>query len=103
MANLQDANNFFVYGEPLVDGGICNIKAQEGVGLVTRGLVWVFASIWDYPQALSGISTSWAAYAAGNSLVPTVWSPYSAGQSLVPTVWTDPVGGIWGEASSRST
>lgn len=59
---LQAPNNpmnVTCYGQALLDAGLCQIVQTNGVGLVTRGFLWVGGEIWFDKEAQDGITTSW--------------------------------------------
>lgn len=75
-------NPFFVYGEPLETFGFENHGVVNGVGLVTRGLVWQYFDLWMDMDYYSNLSSTWVD-AAGSSISTTwssvqfgMWGPY---------------------------
>lgn len=84
-------NDYFVYGEALVDQGLVVGYAVDGLGLSTRGLIWTGMNIYYDVDAGSGISTSWT-----NTETPitTAWTPT---ESVITTTWTGSAGGMYGE------
>ena len=86
---------FTVYGEAVVTFGFTVSGATDGVGLLTRGLVWDCSQIWWPNGSGSSLATTWTANGWGSSTV-TNWTKNGWGSSTV-TTWT-PVGkGYWGE------
>lgn len=80
--NLSDVNDYYPYAQANTDFGLCVDGAANGIGLVTRGLVWQGWDIWCNIQLTAGISTA--------------WTPIS-GYSGLATPWTVASGGVWGE------
>lgn len=90
--STTDPNQYCAYGMALLDGGICQVDAYNGVGLVTRGLVWQGPWIWwDQQDKLSGYTlvTGWTA-ALG----------YSGSSIAYVTTWTASQFYEWGEFPS---
>ena len=69
--NVADANSYFMYGMALLDGGLAVQSANNGVGLVTRGLVWQGYDVWG-PDEFFGVTTSWSA--DPSSSITTTWT-----------------------------
>lgn len=67
----SDQNAYFCYGMPLLDVGLAMQSANNGVGLVTRGLVWQAYDIWG-SNGDENISTTWIADASQS--VTTTWT-----------------------------
>ena len=70
----------FVYGDPLVTAGFENCGVVNGLGLVTRGLLWQLYDMWfdlDYYQ---------------NQVINTTWTDEAA----ISTTWTSPQFGMLG-------
>jgi hypothetical protein len=55
----QNPDPVYVYGEPLCDFGLCNRMSVNGLGLVTRGLLWQLWDIYFDVDYYSTISTTW--------------------------------------------
>jgi len=84
--NQFDQYNFFPYGMALLDFGLAVQGANNGFGLVTRGLVWQGYDIWFDPTPVAGVSTIWATYTFGVT-VATGWTTYTFGIT-VSTGWS---------------
>lgn len=80
LAFEQDPNKYSFYGEALLSNGLVVRHAINGIGLVTRGLVWQLYDIFIDTGAEDGITTSW-----------------SDSESAITTTWTPVQYGIWGE------
>jgi hypothetical protein len=81
-----------VYGEAVLSFGLQVRGAIDGIGLLTRGLVWHCPQLWTDTTILSGIATGWTGSATASS---TSWTDAS-GASI--TTWTQvPHSGIWSE------
>jgi hypothetical protein len=91
--DAQNPNAIFPYGEPLVTFGFENRGVVNGLGLVSRGLLWQIHDFWFDSDYYSNLSTSWAA--ASGSSVSTTWS--AASGASVATTWTSPQYGLYGE------
>ena len=96
--NQFDQYNFFPYGMGVETFGLAVIVANNGFGLVTRGLVWQGYDTWFDPTPMVGISTSWAAYSFGIT-ASTSWAQYSFGIT-VSTGWTPSRYSYFGELPS---
>ncbi len=85
-------NNYTVYGQSVVDGGLCVQDGISGIGLLTFGLIWGSPEIWMDSQI--SITTAWA---DSNSVITTSWTNSN---SIITTTWTDSIFGPYGEALS---
>jgi hypothetical protein len=79
--NQKDSMNVGALGMAMLTGGLCQIVAINGIGLVTDGFLWQGNAIWMDLNALSPISTSWA---SSNASVTTSWSSSNAS---ITTAW----------------
>lgn len=61
--NTHEPNNACFYGMANATNGLCQIAQINGIGLVTKGLVWSGPEIWFYPQEAQGLATGWTAWA----------------------------------------
>lgn len=95
MVNPKDVNDYFCYGEGLIDFGFVVGYAINGPGLVTRGLVWQAPEIWGPATGYSSLSTSWALI-SGWSTLSTSWAA-PTGYSALLTGWTTAQFGIYSE------
>lgn len=59
------------YGEALETFGLEVRGAVNGLGLVTRGLIWQFYSIWTDNDNLDGLTTTWN---DSNASITTTWT-----------------------------
>lgn len=75
-----DPNRYTTYGEAIETNGLVVRHDINGVGLVTRGLVWQLFDVFIDVGSVDGITTSW-----------------SDSQSAITTTWTDSQYGIYGE------
>lgn len=94
--NQKDKSSFSVYGQSLLDYGLCVTDGISGVGLITRGLVWEGYEIWLFTQDVAPVTTGWTAaigWSGGASLITTSWS----GASTPTTAWTLSDSGMNGE------
>lgn len=71
----------FVYGSPLVTFGFENCGVINGLGLVSRGLLWQYNDLWFDKDYYSNLATTWA----------------QASGSSITTTWTTPQFGMFGE------
>ncbi len=94
MSQLDQRNNFTVYGQGVVTGGLIVQDGISGVGLVTNGLVWPASDVWFDPQLAAPIVTSWA---NSNASITTSWTDSN---SNITTTWTPSLYGPYGEAIS---
>ena len=75
----------FVYGEPLVTVGLENHGVINGLGLVTRGLLWQLYDLWSDKDYYSNITTTWSA--TYNATITTTWtSPQYGMFGSYPTI-----------------
>lgn len=101
--NQKDKSSISVYGQSLLNYGVCVSDAISGVGLITKGFLWQGYEIWLWREDSDPVSTGWTAaagYSGSATLVTTSWTSaagYSGGVSLVTTAWTSPSGGMNGE------
>ena len=63
--------NFTIYGDSITTFGLENRGAVNGLGLVTRGLVWQIFSIWTDRDKLDSLTTSWSNSVAA---ITTTWT-----------------------------
>jgi len=73
-----------VRGSALLDYGLTEWQAVEGLGLLTKGLIWPCTSIWYGPLMSTGataVTTSWSLMAS----VSTSWTEVGAS---ITTTWT---------------
>lgn len=91
LGRQSDPYRYGTYGMALLDQGICQIDAINGVGLLTRGFIWQGPAVWFDPQSMYGVSTNWSA-AAG----------YSGNATLYTTGWTAAIG-YAGSATTYAT
>jgi hypothetical protein len=70
--NMVDKNQTGLYGEALLDYGICVRQAVNGYGLETFGLVWQGPDIWITPSAHDGVTTTWT---SSETAITTTWTP----------------------------
>jgi hypothetical protein len=75
-----DPNRYTTYGEAIETNGLVVRHDINGVGLVTRGLVWQLFDIFIDTASVDGISSSW-----------------SNAEASITTTWTDSQYGIYGE------
>lgn len=76
--DYKDPNPVFVYGEPLVTFGFENMGVINGLGLVSRGLLWNLYDIWFDNDYYSQITTSWS---NADSVITTTWTNLQFGMS----------------------
>ncbi len=93
--NITSNQEYTVYGEAVATFGLTVSGATDGVGLLTRGLVWDCSAIWADPGFQFPISTSWTANGQGSSVL-TTWTANGQGSSVI-TAWTTPGPGMNGE------
>lgn len=90
-----DPNYYAVYGTAVVSRGIqAQFEAINGVGLVSRGLIWQAPHIWFDPQRAANLTTGWTAslgYAGSATTYATTWAAafgYSGSTAVISTTWT---------------
>ena len=76
--SYKDPNPVFVYGEPLVTYGLENRGVVDGLGLVSRGLLWELYSIWFDKDYYDNLTTTWADNAPS---VTTTWTSPQFGKA----------------------
>lgn len=86
--NQSDKNSYTVYGQSVVDRGLCVLNGISGVGLLTDGLVWSAYDVWLDPQRAAPISTLWS---ESNAPVVTAWTN---SDSNINTTWTPSRSGL---------
>lgn len=81
----------FPYGEALVTAGFVNARSMtNGLGLVTRGLLWQLYDIWFDQEYYDGLGTVWA---NSDSILTTNWTS----PAPISTTWTSSQYSQWGE------
>ncbi len=92
--NQSNPYNYCLYGMALLTGGLVQVVATNGIGLVTGGLVWQGPIVWFDPQAANPISTGWTAcfgYAGSTYTITTGWTAmagYIGSSSTITTTWS---------------
>jgi hypothetical protein len=81
--NIHDQNAYYPFGMPVLDQGLVHQYANNGIGLLTKGLVWQAYDIWG-PNGDEKITTSWTA--DPSSSITTTWTSDSS--SSITTTWT---------------
>lgn len=87
----SNPQNYTVYGQAVVTGGLIVQDGISGVGLVTNGFVWTGYDVWFDPQLAAPIVTSWS---NSNALITTSWTDSN---SAITTTWTTSQYGPYGE------
>lgn len=78
----QDQNSIFPYAESVSTFGTdVALQGGNGLGLVSRGLLWQVYDIWFDLDAHDGLTTTW-----------------TSSNSNITTTWTECVGGLYGQA-----
>ncbi len=57
--SFYSPNPVFPYGESLLTNGLKVNHGIDGLGLVTRGLIWELYSIWIDTEYYAPITTTW--------------------------------------------
>lgn len=90
-----DPNYYAAYGTAVVSRGLqAQASAVNGVGLLTRGLVWQAGYVWFDPQRAANVSTGWTAalgYSGSAAAYTTGWTAsfgYSGSAAAISTTWT---------------
>ena len=65
----------YVYGDPLCTSGFENYGVVNGLGLVTRGLLWQLYDLWFDNDYYSNLATSWTDVDASSGISTTWTSP----------------------------
>ena len=86
-----DPNRYTTYGEAIETNGLEVRHGINGVGLLTRGLVWQLFDVYLLTESVDGITTSWS---DSEGSITTTWSD---SESAITTTWTDVQYGIYGE------
>lgn len=94
-----DPNYYAVYGTAVVSRGIqAQFDATNGVGLVSRGLIWQAPHIWFDPQRAANLTTGWTSaigYSGSTAVYVTGWTAsagYSGAATVYATGWTASLG-----------
>ena len=83
----NDPDAFWVYGDPLMTKGLVNRCSLNGIGAVTRGLVWQVKDNWFDNHFYSNLSSTWV-IAYGASVATTSWV-LASGASVATTTWAE--------------
>ena len=78
--------DYAVYGEALLSFGFEVRDAIDGMGIVTRGLIWHCPQIWIDQQNVAGIVSTWTNASSASS---TAWTQASGAGSSTTTTWTN--------------
>ena len=78
--DYKDPNPVFVYGESVATNGLVCRNVVDGLGLVSRGLLWELYAIWFDKDYYDNLATTW-----------------TNNQPSVTTTWTSPRFGMAGE------
>lgn len=86
-----DTNKIQIYGESVVTNGLSVRDGINGIGLVTRGVLWQLFDIYIDTGSKDGIVSSWS---NSDASITTTWSN---SDSAISTTWTNEQYGIYGE------
>lgn len=79
--NPKDVNDIYPYAQSVTNfGTMVGLQGANGLGLVSRGLLWQAYDIWFDLDA--------------HDLLVTTWTDSNA---VITTTWTSCLGGVYGE------